>query len=148
MSYCPIQNVSSQDTELWDQISEILQNYDNDTLFERILQPIFDILPDAEFLQALDKTRWTGRPGYPIRVIWRTIVAMYVLNFETYLQLIRELQYNPTLASACGIKSYGDIPSKFAYSRFLKKLQQPHFVKMTKDIMRDPPPQILTENIC
>ena len=137
LSYCPIEKASSQDIEFWDQISEILENYDKDTLFERILKPIFSAIPDTEFLQALEKTRRTGRPGYPIRVMWRTIIAMYVLNFKTYSQLIRELQYNPALASSCGIKSYGDIPSKFAYSRFLKKLQQPHFVKMVKDIMRE-----------
>ncbi|MFC1871071.1 transposase [Chloroflexota bacterium] len=137
LSYFPTEKVNSQDIKLWEQISEVLENYDKETVFERILKPIFYTLPDNDLLEALGKTRYTGRPGYPIKVMWHTIVAMYVLNFKTYSQLIRELQNNPILASACGIQSCDDIPSKFAYSRFLKKLQQPLFVKMIKDIGRE-----------
>jgi transposase len=137
LSYCPTVKTTSQDTKLWDQISAILEERDDSIFFERILEPIFDTLPDTELLDALEKTRHTGRPGYPIKVMWHTIVAMYVLNFKTYSQLIRELQKSPLLASACGITSCNGIPSKFAYSRFLKKLSQPTFIKMVKDVMRE-----------
>jgi transposase len=117
LSYCPIERTTSQDIKLWDQIYEILENYDDETVYERILKPIFETLPDDKLLEALRETRHTGRPGYPLEVMWHTIVAMYVLPFRTYSQLIRELQNNPLLASACGITSYDGIPSKFAYSR-------------------------------
>jgi hypothetical protein len=97
LSYFPIEKVNSQDIKLWDQIYELLENYDNETRFERILKPIFEALPDGELLEALKATRHTGRPGYPIEVMWHTIVAMYVLNLKTYSQLIKELQNNPLL---------------------------------------------------
>ncbi len=137
LSYFPIKRVSSQDGKLFDQLSKIIEKYDDETFFERILQPTFDTLPDTELLQALERTRHTGRPGYPLSVMWHTHIAMHVLNFKSYSQLIKGLQNNPALASACGIKNYDDIPSKSAYSCFLKKLSQPPFVKMVKDIMRE-----------
>ena len=130
LSYFPIEKVNSQDIRLWDQIYEILKNYDKKTISERELKPIFDTLPDNELLEALEKTRWTGRRGYSQKAMWHSYIAMTVLNYKTFSQLIRELQNNPTLASACGIRAYRDIPSKFAYSRFLRKLSQPRFVVM------------------
>ena len=40
------------------------------------------------------------------------------------------------LAVACGITGYEGIPTKFAYSRFMRKLSQPKYVVMVKNIMR------------
>ena len=136
LSYFPIEKANSQDIKLWDQISEIVEAHDGETISERELKPIFDALPDGELLEALGRTRHTGRPGYPIEIMWHTIVAMYLMNYRTYSQLINELQHNPFLASACSIMHFEDIPSKFAYCRFLKKLSQPHFVVMVKDVQR------------
>ena len=69
--------------------------------------------------------------------MWHTIVAMYVMNYGTYSQLIRELQNNPALASICGINNFEGIPSKYAFSRFVSKISQPKFVVMVKDIHRE-----------
>jgi len=86
------------------------------------LDALFDALPDTQLLNALQRTRWTGRPGYPIKVMWRTLVASFYLGIVHDTDLIRALRSNPLLAAACGIKSPKGVPSKFAYCRFRKKL--------------------------
>ena len=86
------------------------------------LESFFEALPDAPLLEALEATRWTGRPGYPIRVMWRTLVASFFLGIVHDTDLIRALQSNPLLAAACGIDWPDGVPSKFAYCRFRKKL--------------------------
>lgn len=86
------------------------------------LESVFEALPDAPLLEALEATRWTGRPGYPIRVMWRSLVASFFLGIVHDTDLIRALQSNPLLAEACGIDWPDGVPSKFAYCRFRKKL--------------------------
>jgi transposase len=61
---------------------------------------------------------------------------MAVLNLPSFASLIRTLQNNPYVAIACGITSSDGIPSKFAYSRFMRKLSEPRYVTMVKNIMR------------
>jgi transposase len=98
------------------------------------LNAIFRTIPDDDLLSALKAP--TGRPGYTVKLLWKTYVAMVVLGLPTFASLIRTLQNNPTLAVACGITSYEGIPTKFAYSRFMRKLSQPRYVVMVKNIMR------------
>ena len=86
------------------------------------LESLFAALPDEELLEALQETRHTGRPGYPIQVMWRTIVASFYLGIVHDTDLINALHTNPLLAAACGIEGPEDIPTKFAYTRFRKKL--------------------------
>ncbi len=68
---------------------------ERDSPLARQLTGVFNNLADAEFLSALDATRWTGRPDYALRVMWRTYVASYVLNIGTFTGLIRVLRDNP-----------------------------------------------------
>lgn len=84
------------------------------------LRAIFEALPDSELLAALQAP--TGRPGYGVKTLWRCYVASFALNLPSVAALLRELHDNPCLASACGIASPKGIPSKYAFSRFLKKL--------------------------
>ncbi len=99
------------------------------------LNRIFVTIPDDELLAAL-KVYYAGRRGYTNRVLWRTYVAMSVLNLPSFAALIRTLENNPFIALACGITGAEGIPSKYAYSRFTKKLQARHTLKLVKDIMR------------
>ena len=98
------------------------------------LNAIFRSIPDDDLLAAL-KAR-TGRPGYTIKILWKTYIAMVVLGLPTFASLIRSLQNNPLLAVACGITSADGIPTKYAYSRFIRKLSQPKNVVKVKDVMR------------
>lgn len=86
------------------------------------LERILEALEDDELIDALEATRWTGRPGYPIPVMWHTLVASFYLGIIHDTDLVRALRSNPLLASACGIARPEDVPSKFAYCRFRKKL--------------------------
>lgn len=101
----------------------------------RQLEAIFNAIPEDELLGAL-KTYYAGRNGYMYRVLWRTYVAMTVLNLPSFAALIRTLGNNPYVAQACGIKSPDAIPSKFAYSRFVRKLQRRKPGAFVKNIMR------------
>lgn len=99
----------------------------------RQLNTIFRVIPDGELLIALKAS--TGRPGYTVEVLWKTYIAMVVLGLPTFTSLVRALQDNPLLAVACGITSADGVPTKFAYSRFMRKLSQPKHVVMVKHIM-------------
>jgi hypothetical protein len=97
------------------------------------LNAIFDMLPDKELIAEI--TARTGRHGYTVKILWRTYVAMAVLNLPSFASLIRTLQSNPFVAIACGIRSSDGIPSKFAYSMFMRKLAELQYVVMVKNIM-------------
>ena len=101
----------------------------------RQLKILFGTIPEDKLLEAL-KGYYAGRNGYTYRVLWRTYVAMVVLNVPSFAALIRTLQNNPYVALACGINSLSGIPSKFAYSRFMRKLQEPNNVVIVKNMMR------------
>lgn len=111
----------SQDAALWDEIARIFAGFEQ-TAFARELKAVLENLHDEELLEALEKTRWTGRPGYPIKVMWRSTIASYVLNIPTIQELVRTLHRNPFIAIQCGICSQEEIPTRFAYYRFIKKL--------------------------
>ena len=101
----------------------------------RQLITLFDVIPEDELLSNL-KSYYAGRNGYSYRVLWRTYVAMTILNLPSFAALIRTLQNNPFVAQACGIADSSHIPSKFAYSRFMHRLQAKHSEVLVKDIMR------------
>ncbi len=100
----------------------------------RQLHAIFDTLPDKELIA--DLTARTGRPGYTVKILWKTYVAMTILGLPTFASMIRTLQNDPYIAINCWITSPEGIPSKFGYSRFMRKLSEPRYVVMVKNIMR------------
>jgi transposase len=100
------------------------------------LEAILNTIPEDELLKAL-KVYYAGRNGYTYRILWRTYIAMSILNLPSFAALIRTLENNPYIAQACGITGPESIPSKFAYSRFMRKLQTRFNVKLVKDIMRN-----------
>ncbi len=79
-----------------------------------------------ELVEALESTRWTGRPGYPIGVMWRTLIFYHANHIPSIQQLIRTLHDSPVVAVHCGIYSDAEVPTRFAYYRFMRKLIQ-HF---------------------
>ncbi len=101
----------------------------------RQLNILFRIIPEEELLKSL-KTYYAGRNGYTYKVLWRTYVAMTFLNLPSFAELIRTLTNNPYIALACGITGYDEIPSKFAYSRFIRRLRTRKNVTLIKNIMR------------
>ena len=112
-----------------------VKSQDDTIPLTRQLEALFNAIPDEELLEAL-KAYYAGRRGYTNKVLWRTYVAMAVLNLPSFAALIRTLQNNPYIALACGITSTEAIPSKCAYSRFLRKLQRRKPATLVKNIMR------------
>jgi transposase len=101
----------------------------------RQLEAIINTIPEDELLSAL-KVYYAGRNGYTYKILWRTYVAMSVLNLPSFAALRRTLENNPYIAEVCGINSYDRIPSKFAYSRFMRKLQMKRNEVLVRNIMR------------
>ena len=101
----------------------------------RQLNALFNAIPEEELVKAL-RVYYAGRNGYTNRTLWRTYITMTALNLPSFAALIRTLENNPYVARACGIASPDTIPSKFAYSRFLHKLQERNNVVVIKNIMR------------
>lgn len=95
--------------------------WENSDLAKR-LSVIFDNPQILGLIEDLEATRRTGRPGYPISVMVKTVLAGFVLNIPTDTGLIRGLGDNPLLSHLCGIFHPDEIPSPWAYSRFRKKL--------------------------
>lgn len=77
------------------------------------LESLFSTIPVGELFKAL-KVYYAGRNGYTHKVLWRTYVAMTVLNLPSFAALIRTLQNNPYVAQVCGIVGAEGIPSRFA----------------------------------
>ncbi len=103
--------------------------------FVNQLKAVFQVIPDEVLLRTL-KTYYAGRQGYTYTVLWQTYIAMVMMNIPSFAALIRALCDNPYLAEACGISSQDGVPSKFAYSRFMHKLQTGKNVVLVKNIMR------------
>lgn len=99
------------------------------------LRALFATIPEDELLSNL-KAYYAGRNGYTYKVLWRTYVAMTILNLPSFAALIRALENNPYIAEACGVNGAG-IPSKFAYSRFMRRLQVKHNEVLVRNIMHN-----------
>lgn len=99
------------------------------------LKAVFATIPEDELLSNL-KVYYAGRNGYTYKVLWRTYVAMTILNLPSFAALIRTLKNNPYIAEACGVNGAG-IPSKFAYSRFMRRLQVKHNEVLVRNIMHN-----------
>lgn len=85
------------------------------------LKILFDNLEDDALLKRLSAPR-RGRPSHKPEVMWRSFIVTYALGLPSVNEMIRQLESNPALAEVCGIRHPEDIPSKAAYSRFVRKL--------------------------
>ena len=84
------------------------------------LAALLDGLDDGPILVALQAYRRTGRPGYPLRAMWRAYLLKFVLNIRYNNQLLERLRGSRKLRGICG---FGDaVPSESALSRFVDRL--------------------------
>ena len=68
----------------------------------RRLEMVLDALPDEELVAALEAVRGQGRDDYPVRAMWRALVAGVVFGHRSVASLLRELGRNPALLAVCG----------------------------------------------
>ena len=64
------------------------------------LRLVLEVLPDEGIVAALEAGR--GRNDYPVRAMWRALVAGVVLQHASMQSLLRELGRNPALLEMCG----------------------------------------------
>jgi IS5 family transposase len=100
------------------------------------LEALFNVLPDGELLAELQGPRRRGRPGYDPKILWRCYVVYVRLNLPSVASLIRALEDNPHIATACGIAGLKEIPHKSTFSRFHTKLAWPMFAVMVRNVQR------------
>ena len=109
-----------------------------------------DHLPDEDILCTLERMRGHGRNDFPVRTLWRAMVAGLVFQHPSAASLLRELQRNPALLKLCGFaalprqsgpvvqlrrdaagqlraESVGrpmlsGVPTEWAFSRFLRSV--------------------------
>ena len=83
------------------------------------LTAIYDVIDDEPLLARLAQYRWTGRPGWSLRALWRACLARFVLGLGTTNALVRRLQDDEALRELCG---FDDLPSRWTFGRFASRL--------------------------
>ena len=62
---------------------------------------VLDTLPDEEIVAALEARRGRGRNDYPVRSMWRALIAGVVFQHASIQSLLREMGRNPALLELC-----------------------------------------------
>ncbi len=73
------------------------------------------------FIARLDETRWTGRPGYPIRTMLGLALVKSLYTLPTWTRVVALVREHAALRKVLGIRA-GDMPSQWACYRFATKL--------------------------
>lgn len=85
----------------------------------------------AAFISELESTRWTGRPGYPIRSMVGMALAKSIYAIPTWTKTVALV--NEHVALRLAITKWGeDVPSVYACYRFAAKL------RTYNDLLTDP----------
>ena len=66
------------------------------------LRLVLETLPDGAIVAALEAARSRGRNDYPVRAMWRALIAGVVFQHASVQSLLRELGRNPALLEICG----------------------------------------------
>ncbi len=84
------------------------------------LAAVLDSLDDQPVIDALQRQNQTGRPGYPLRTMWRLYLVKFLLNIRYNNALLEYLHGNQEVRELCGLGDH--IPSESALSRFVSRL--------------------------
>lgn len=87
---------------------------------ERLLQS-----PEiAGLIEELQETRWTGRPGYPIRTMVGVMLAKTLYAIPTWTRTLALVEEHAALRAALGCWREEEVPSIDACYRFTAKLRR------------------------
>ena len=104
------------------------------------LAAVFSSLDDAVLLSRLQEYRPVGRQGYPLKALWRSYVASFILNLPHTNALIRRLEDEPDLRHLCG---FGDaLPHRTTFNRFIQRLA--HHPDLVETVFADLTHQLKT----
>jgi len=87
------------------------------------LAALLDSPEIAQLVAELAATRWTGRPGYPIRVMLGMALAKSVYALPTWTRTVALVSEHIALRDALGCTDPADVPSVHALYRFSRKLR-------------------------
>jgi IS5 family transposase len=76
----------------------------------------------SRLIDELQETRWTGRPGYPLRSMVGMALAKSLYALPTWTRTVALVREHPTLAEL--IAPGGETPSVYACYRFTAKLRE------------------------
>jgi Transposase DDE domain/Transposase domain (DUF772) len=85
----------------------------------RQVAALLDLPEIKQFIADLDETRWTGRPGYPIRVMVGAALVKALYALPTWTRTARLIAEHAALREAIG-----GAPSHWACYRFAVKLRE------------------------
>jgi hypothetical protein len=77
----------------------------------------------AQLISELAATRWTGRPGYPIRVMVGMALAKSLSTLPTWTRTVALVSEHAALRTALGCPDVASVPSVHACYRFTAKLR-------------------------
>ena len=83
------------------------------------LRVLLDSPEIAGLIRDLEDTRWTGRPGYPLRAMVGVALAKSLYSISTWTKTVALVREHAALREAIG----GDCPSVYAAYRFAAKLR-------------------------
>jgi hypothetical protein len=89
-----------------------------------VAETLSDVLASPEIARLIDQlqaTRWTGRPGYPIRSMVGMALVKSFYAIPTWTRTVRLVREHPALAAV--IAPDGQVPSLYACYRFTGKLR-------------------------
>jgi hypothetical protein len=76
----------------------------------------------SRLIDELQATRWTGRPGYPLRAMVGMALAKSIYAIPTWTRTVALVREHAALQTALGCE--GDTPSEWACYRFAAKLRE------------------------
>ena len=88
------------------------------------LQQVLDSPEIATLTAELEATRWTGRPGYPIRSMIGMALAKSMYAIPTWTRTVALVREHAALRAAVASPSLRDVPSVYACYRFTAKLRR------------------------
>jgi hypothetical protein len=86
------------------------------------LAALLDSPEIATLISEIEATRWTGRPGYPIRTMVGIALAKSMYSIPTWTRTVRLVAEHAGLQAALGCA--GNAPSEWACYRFATKLRE------------------------
>ena len=93
-------------------------------------------LPDDGLLHWLEQGRKGRRDDYPVRMLWRCLIAKSVYQITRYAELLRELRRNGSLRRLVGIPHLDQVPNAYQFSRLLKKLSSAPGLQLLEAMFR------------
>ncbi len=85
---------------------------------------VLEALNAEKLIGTLERERWTGRKGYPVRGMWSALIAGLLYQCPSIAEVVRLLRRDKDTRMICGFYGRDTILSEDALGRFVNKLVQ------------------------